>query len=67
MLISKPWGPFGRGWSLKQFLGPDRRAASDTTDRLSQGLDARLDQPIVAEVVYLDAKTEADLESTKVN
>lgn len=55
------WGPFGRGWSLKRF-------SSQVTDPLDIPLIAYpkawspgTNGPISAEVVYFDAKDEADM------
>ncbi|MEX2016115.1 MAG: M20/M25/M40 family metallo-hydrolase [Candidatus Hydrogenedentales bacterium] len=56
------WGPFGRGWSLKSFsiqvVEPQTIPLIASPKAWTPGFD----KPIVAEVVYLDAKTEADLE-----
>ena len=55
------WGPFGRGWSLKRF-------SAQVTDPLDVPLIAYpkawspgTNGPISAEVVYFDAKDEADM------
>lgn len=55
------WGPFGRGWSLKRF-------SAQVTDPLDIPLIAYpkawspgTNGPISAEVVYFDAKDEADM------
>jgi hypothetical protein len=59
------WGPFGRGWTLKRFsiqlLEPQCVPLIAFPKAWSPGLDG----PIVADVVYLDVKTEADLEKYK--
>jgi carboxypeptidase Q len=59
------WGPFGRGWSLKRF-------SAQVTDPLNIPLIAypkawspATNGPITGNVVYLDAKNEADLEKYK--
>jgi hypothetical protein len=59
------WGPFGRGWSLKRF-------SAQVTDPLTIPLIAypkawspATKGAITGNVVYLDAKTEADLEKYK--
>src|SRR2546429_2814959 len=55
------WGPFGRGWSLKRF-------SAQVTDPLDFPLIAypkawspATNGPISADVVYFDAKDEADM------
>lgn len=59
------WGPFGRGWSLKRFsaqvIEPQAIPLIAYPKAWSPGLTA----PLTAEVVYLDAKTEADLDKYK--
>src|SRR6185295_4833206 len=59
------WGPFGRGWSLKRFsaqvVEPQAIPLIAYPKAWSHGFAA----PITAEVVYLDAKTEADLDKYK--
>ena len=59
------WGPFGRGWSLKRF-------SAEVTDPLTIPLIAypkawspATNGTITGNVVYLDAKNEADLEKYK--
>ena len=36
----EPWGPFGRGWTLKKFSAQVSRAARDSVDRLSESVVA---------------------------
>jgi carboxypeptidase Q len=59
------WGPFGRGWSLKRFsaqvIEPQAIPLIAYPKAWSPGFDA----PITADVVYIDAKTEADLDKYK--
>ena len=56
------WGPFGRGWSLKRFsaqvIEPQGIPLIAYPKAWSPGFDA----PLNADVVYFDARTEADLE-----
>jgi carboxypeptidase Q len=56
------WGPFGRGWSLERFsaqiISPQDIPLIAYPKAWSPGLKG----PHVGEVVYIDAKTEADLE-----
>lgn len=57
----EPWGPFGRGWTLRRF-------SAQVTDPLDIPLIAYpkawspgTNGPLSAEVVYFDAKDEADM------
>src|ERR1051326_6722776 len=59
------WGPFGRGWSLKRFsaqvIEPQTIPLIGCPNAWSPGFD----KPRVAEVIYFDARTNADLEKLK--
>lgn len=59
------WGPFGRGWSLKRFsaevVAPQAFPLLAYPRAWSPGLDA----PLTAEVVFLDAEKEEDLQKYK--
>jgi len=59
------WGPFGRGWSLKRFsaqvVEPQDIPLLGCPSAWSPGLD----HPLVAEVVFLEVKTNADFEQYK--
>jgi carboxypeptidase Q len=59
------WGPFGRGWSLKRFsaqvVEPQCFPLVGCPNAWSPGLD----KPLVADVVYLDTRTNTNLESYK--
>jgi hypothetical protein len=59
------WGPFGTGWSLKRFslqvVEPQTIPLAAYPKAWSPGLA----QPIVADVVYLDAQDDAGLEKFK--
>jgi carboxypeptidase Q len=59
------WGPFGRGWSLKRFsaqvIEPQTIPLIGCPNAWSPGFD----KPLVADVVYFDARTNADLEKFK--
>jgi carboxypeptidase Q len=61
----EPWGPFGRGWSLKRFsaqiIEPQHISLIAAPKAWSPGLP----KPITANVVFIDAKTEADLAKYK--
>jgi hypothetical protein len=55
------WGPFGRGWTLQQFsaqlVEPQAVGLIAYPNAWSPGFE----QPLVADVVYFDARTNADL------
>ena len=56
------WGPFGRGWSLKRFsaqvIEPQAIPLIGYPNTWTPGFD----KPLVADVVYFDARTNSDLE-----
>jgi len=55
------WGPFGRGWSLKRFSAQIVEPQAIPLIGFPKAWSPGLDQPLVADVVYLDAKGDADL------
>jgi carboxypeptidase Q len=55
------WGPFGRGWSLKSFSMQVVEPQAIPLIAVPKAWTPGFDKPIVAEVVYLDAKTEDEL------
>src|SRR5207247_3258217 len=61
----EPWGPFGRGWSLKRFsaqvIEPQTIPLIGCPNAWSPGLE----KPITAEVVYFDARSNSDLDKFK--
>src|SRR5688572_11059655 len=61
----EPWGPFGRGWTLKRFsaqvVGPQAFPLIAYPKAWSPGTAG----PLTASVVYFDAANEADLEKFK--
>jgi carboxypeptidase Q len=61
----EPWGPFGRGWSLKHFsaqlLSPRVMPLIAVPKAWSPGVD----YPIVGDVVYVEASKESDLDKYK--
>jgi hypothetical protein len=59
------WGPFGRGWSLKRFSAQVIEPQTIPLIAAPKAWTPGFDQPITADVVYLDAKSEADLEKYK--
>ena len=59
------WGPFGRGWSLKRFSIQVTEPQCIPLIGAAKAWSPGFDQPLEAEVVYLDAKSESDLEKYK--
>jgi hypothetical protein len=57
--------PFGRGWSLKRFSAQVIEPQNIPLAAWPQAWSCGTDWPVVAEVIYLNAKTEADLEPFK--
>src|SRR5262245_55418243 len=61
----EPWGPFGRGWTLKRFSAQVTEPTAIPLIAYPKAWSPGLDTPLTAEVVYFDAKTEADFEKFK--
>src|SRR4030095_4845332 len=59
------WGPFGRGWSLKRFSAQVSEPQTIPLIAYPKAWSPGFAEPITAAVVYVDAKTEADLEKYK--
>jgi hypothetical protein len=59
------WGPFGRGWSLKRFSAQVSEPTAFPVIAYPKAWSPSLAAPLTADVVYVDAKTEADLEKYK--
>ena len=59
------WGPFGRGWSLKRFSAQIVEPQAIPLIAYPNAWSPGLGQPVVANVVHFDAKSEADLEKYK--
>ncbi|HEV7892123.1 MAG TPA: M20/M25/M40 family metallo-hydrolase [Pyrinomonadaceae bacterium] len=61
----EPWGPFGRGWTLKRFsaevVAPQAFPLLAAPRAWSPGLDA----PLTADVVLVEAKNDAELQKYK--
>ena len=57
--------PFGRGWSLKRFSAQVVEPQDIPLAAWPQAWSCGTDWPVVAEVVYLNAKTEAELDQFK--
>src|SRR5918993_470736 len=63
----EPWGPFGRGWSLKRFSAEVVEPMAFPLLAYPRAWSPGLDAPLTAEVVYVDATDEAGLEKYKGN
>ena len=61
----EPWGPFGRGWTLKKFSAQVTEPLAIPLIAYPKAWSPGLASPLTAEVVYFDAKTEADFEKYK--
>jgi len=58
------WGPFGRGWTLKRFSAQVSEPTAFPVIAYPKAWSPEI-APITADVVYVDAKSEADLEKYK--
>ena len=61
----EPWGPFGRGWSLKRFSAQVSEPLDIPLIAYPKAWSPATSGPLTAEVVYVDAKDEADLQRFK--
>ena len=59
------WGPFGRGWSLKRFSAQVIEPQDIPLIAYPKAWSPSTNGPLTGDVVYLDAKTEADLDQYK--
>ncbi|MEA2206438.1 MAG: carboxypeptidase [Blastocatellia bacterium] len=59
------WGPFGRGWSLKSFSAQVTEPLDIPLIAYPKAWSPATNGAVTGDVVYLDAKTEADLEKYK--
>ena len=59
------WGPFGRGWSLKSFSAQVVEPQGIPLIAYPKAWSPGFASPVKADVVYFDAKTEADFEKYK--
>ena len=59
------WGPFGRGWTLKRFSAQVSEPLTIPLIAYPKAWSPALSTPLTAEVVYVDAKDEADLQRFK--
>jgi hypothetical protein len=58
----EPWGPFGRGWTLKSFSAQVTEPQSIPLIAYPKAWSPGTNGPLTAEVVHVDAKIESDLE-----
>ena len=61
----EPWGPFGRGWTLKRFSAQVSSPLDIPLIAYPKAWSPALSSPLTADVVYVDAKDEADLQRFK--
>lgn len=61
----EPWGPFGRGWTLKRFSAQVSEPIAIPLIAYPKAWSPGTNGPITADVVYVDARTEADLAKFK--
>jgi carboxypeptidase Q len=61
----EPWGPFGRGWTLKRFSAQVIEPTAFPLIAFPKAWSPGLATPLTSDVVYIEAKTEADLEKYK--
>jgi carboxypeptidase Q len=61
----EPWGPFGRGWSLKRFSLQVIKPQTIPVIACPKAWTPGFDKPFEADVVWIDAKTDADLDKYK--
>jgi carboxypeptidase Q len=61
----EPWGPFGRGWTLKRFSAEVVAPQSFPLLAYPRAWSPGLDAPLTAEVILVDAKNDAELQKYK--
>ncbi|HZB43816.1 MAG TPA: hypothetical protein VE360_01160, partial [Pyrinomonadaceae bacterium] len=61
----EPWGPFGRGWSLRRFSAEVIEPQAFPLIAYPKAWSPGLAGPLTAEAVYIDAKDEAGLQKYK--
>ena len=59
------WGPFGRGWALNRFVAQVVEPQTIPLIAYPNAWSPGFDKPLVADVVFFDVKTNADLEKYK--
>ena len=61
----EPWGPFGRGWSLKRFSAQVIEPQSIPLIAYPKAWSPGTNGTVTSEVIYLNAKNDAELEAFK--
>jgi carboxypeptidase Q len=61
----EPWGPFGRGWTLKRFSAQVAEPLNIPLIAYPKAWSPGTGEPMTREVVYVDAKDEKDLQRFK--
>ena len=59
----EPWGPFGRGWSVDRFSMRVTAPTMFIIDGYPKAWSPGMAAPLSADVAYIDAKTESDVEA----
>ncbi|HEX8324177.1 MAG TPA: M20/M25/M40 family metallo-hydrolase [Tepidisphaeraceae bacterium] len=58
----EPWGPFGRGWTLSRFSLAVTQPYPFVVNAYPKAWSPGLERAVESDIVYLDAKAEADLQ-----
>jgi carboxypeptidase Q len=61
----EPWGPFGRGWTLRRFSAEAVEPQAFPLLAYPRAWSPGLDAPLTADLVIVDAKTEEELQKYK--
>ncbi len=61
----EPWGPFGRGWSLKSFSAQVIEPQTIPLIAYPKAWSPSTNRPVTADVIYLNANNEAELAGFK--
>src|SRR5918999_6603058 len=61
----EPWGPFGRGWTLRRFSAEAVEPQAFPLVAYPRAWSPGLDAPLTADLVVVDAKTEGELQKYK--
>ncbi|HEX8354156.1 MAG TPA: M20/M25/M40 family metallo-hydrolase, partial [Pyrinomonadaceae bacterium] len=61
----EPWGPFGRGWTLKRFSAEAVEPQAFPLLAYPRAWSPGLDAPLTADLVVVEAKTEEELQKYK--
>ncbi|HWS89822.1 MAG TPA: M20/M25/M40 family metallo-hydrolase [Pyrinomonadaceae bacterium] len=61
----EPWGPFGRGWTLKRFSAEAVEPVAFPLLAYPRAWSPGLDAPLTADLVVVEAKTEEELQKYK--